>query len=75
MKDFSSHIRTDLSSFTAYTLINYKHLRLYWQLLDPNLHDLHPRVMVAGEHQEDKEGGNFVLVWAWRWPCSFWYNS
>jgi hypothetical protein len=29
---------------------------------------------VAGEHQEDKEGESFVLVWAWRWPCSFWYN-
>jgi hypothetical protein len=38
------------------------------------LHGLCPRVMVAGEHREDKEAECFVLVWAWRWSCSFWYN-
>jgi hypothetical protein len=74
MKDCPSHIRTGLSSLLTYTLIKYNHSRLYGQSLDPNLHGLHPRVMVAGEHRKDKEGGSFVLVWAWRWPCSFRYN-
>jgi hypothetical protein len=74
MKDCPFCIRTGLSFFTACTFIKYNHSRLYGQLLDPNLHDLHPRVMVAGEHQEDKEGGSFVLVLAWRLPCSFRYN-
>jgi hypothetical protein len=74
MKDCPSRIRTGLSSLLTYTLIKYNHLRLYGQSLDPNLHGLHPRVMVAGEHRKDKEGESFVLVWAWRWPCSFRYN-
>jgi hypothetical protein len=34
----------------------YNHSRLYGQSLDLNLHDPHPRVMVVGEHQKDKEG-------------------
>jgi hypothetical protein len=58
----------------TYTLIKYNHLRLYGQSLDLNLHGLHPKVMVAREHREDKEGESFVLVWTWRWPCSFRYN-
>jgi hypothetical protein len=66
MKDCPSHIRTGLSFFTACTLIKYNRSRLYGQSLDPNLHGPHPRVMVAGEHREDKEGECFVLVWAWR---------
>jgi hypothetical protein len=56
MKDCPSRIRTGLSFFTACTLIKYNHSRLYGQSLDPNLHGLHPRVMVAGEHRKDKEG-------------------
>jgi hypothetical protein len=56
MKDCPSRIRTCLSSLLTYTLIKYNHSRLYGQSLDPNLHGLHPRVMVAGEHQKDKEG-------------------
>jgi hypothetical protein len=67
MKDCPFRIRTDLSYFTACTLIKYNHFRLYGQSLDPNLHGLHPRVMVAGEHREDNEREYFVLVWAWRW--------
>jgi hypothetical protein len=74
MKDCPSRIRTDLSFLTSCTLIKYNHSRLYGQSLDPNLHGLHPTIMVAGEHREDKEGECFVLVWAWRWPCSFRYN-
>jgi hypothetical protein len=50
MKDCPSRIRTGLSFFTACTLIKYNHLRLYGQSLDPDLHGLHPRVMVVGEH-------------------------
>jgi hypothetical protein len=75
MNDCPSRIRTDLSFFTTCNLIKYNHPRLYVQSLDPNLHGVHPRVMVAGEHREDKEGESFVLVWAWRWPCSCQYNS
>jgi hypothetical protein len=37
------------------TIIKYNHSRLYGQSLDLNLHGLHPRVMVAGEHRKDKE--------------------
>jgi hypothetical protein len=74
MKDCPSRLRTGFSSLLTYTLIKYNHSRLYEQSLDPNLHDLCPRVMVAGEHQEDKKRECFVLVWAWRWPCSFRYN-
>jgi hypothetical protein len=61
MKDCPSRIRTGLSSLLTYTLIKYNHSRQYGQSLDPNLHGLCPRVMVAGEHQEDKEGD--VLTW------------
>jgi hypothetical protein len=72
MKDCPSRIRTGLSFFTACTLIKYNHSRLCGQSLDLNLHGLHPRVMVAGEHREDGQGGGkCVLVWAWWWPCSF----
>jgi hypothetical protein len=74
MKNYPSRIRTGMPFFTAYTLIKYNHSRPYGQSLDPNLHGRHPRVMLAREHREDKEGESFVLVWAWRWPCSFWYN-
>jgi hypothetical protein len=56
MKDCPSRIRTGLSSLFTYTLIKYNHSRLYGQSLDPNLHGLHPRVMVAREHRKDKEG-------------------
>jgi hypothetical protein len=74
MKDCPSRIRTSLSSLLTYTFIKYNHSRLYGQSLDPNLHGLCPRVMMAREHREDKEGECFVLVWPWRWPCSFLYN-
>jgi hypothetical protein len=60
-----------LSSLLTYTLVKYNHSRLYGQSLDPNLHGLCPRVMVAGEHREDKEGESFVLVWACRWLVPF----
>jgi hypothetical protein len=66
MKDCPFCIRTGLSFFTAYTLIKYNHSRLYGQSLDPNLHGLHPRDMVAREHREDMERECFILVWAWR---------
>jgi hypothetical protein len=56
MKDCPSRIRTGLSSLLTYTLIKYNHSRLYSQSLDQNLHGLHPRVMVAGKHHNDKEG-------------------
>jgi hypothetical protein len=54
MKDCPSRIRTDLSFFIVCILIKYNHSILYGQLLDPNLYGLYPRVMVAGEHREDK---------------------
>jgi hypothetical protein len=60
MKDCPSRLRTGLSSLLTYTLIKYNHSRLYGQSLNLNLHDVNPRVMTAGEHQEDKEGGCFV---------------
>jgi hypothetical protein len=56
MKDCPSRLRTSLSSLLTYTLIKYNHSRLYGQSLDPNLHGLCPRVTMAGEHREDKEG-------------------
>jgi hypothetical protein len=59
MKDCPSHLRTSLPSVLMYTLIKYNHLRLYGQSLDPNLHGMCPRVMMAGEHREDKGGGMF----------------
>jgi hypothetical protein len=48
MKNYHSRIRTCMPFFTAHTLIKYNHSRPYGQSLDPNLHDWHPRVMLAG---------------------------
>jgi hypothetical protein len=48
MKDCPSCIRIGLSSLLTYTPIKYNHSTLYGHSLDPNLHGLHPRVMVAG---------------------------
>jgi hypothetical protein len=56
----SPHIRTSLSSFTICTHDKYNHSRLYGQSLNLNLYDPNPRVMMAGEHREDKEGECFV---------------
>jgi hypothetical protein len=56
MKDCPSHLRTGLSSFLTYTLIKYNHSRLYGRSLNLNLYGLNSRVMMAGEHREDKEG-------------------
>jgi hypothetical protein len=60
MKDCPSRLRTDLSSLLTYTLIKYNHSRLYGQSLNLNLYGLNPRVMMVGEHREDKEGECFV---------------
>ena len=60
MKDCPSRLRTGLSSLITYTLIKYNHSRLYGQSLDLNLHGPRPRIMMAGEHWEDKEGECFV---------------
>jgi hypothetical protein len=60
MKDCPSHLRTSLSSLLTYTLIKCNHSRLYGQSLDMNLHGPNPRIMMAGEHREDKEGECFV---------------
>jgi hypothetical protein len=60
MKDCPSRLRTSLSSPLTYTLIKYNHSRLYGQSLNLNLYSPNPRVMMAGEHQEDKEGECFV---------------
>jgi hypothetical protein len=49
-------MRTSLSSFTTCTHDNYNHSRLYGQSLNPNPYGPNPRVMMAGEHREDKEG-------------------
>jgi hypothetical protein len=56
----SPHIRTGLSSFTTCTHDEYNHSRLYEQSLNLNSYGPNPRVMMAGEHQEDKEGECFV---------------
>jgi hypothetical protein len=56
MKDCPSRLRTGLSSLLTYTLINYNHSRLYEQSLNLNLYAPNPRVMMVGEHREDKEG-------------------
>jgi hypothetical protein len=56
MQDCPSRIRIGLSSLLTYTLSKYNHSRLYGQSLDLTLHGLYPMVMVAGEHQKDKEG-------------------
>jgi hypothetical protein len=60
MKDCPSCLRTGLSSLLTYTLIKYNHSRLYGQSLNLNLYGLNPRVMMAREHREDKEGECFV---------------
>jgi hypothetical protein len=60
MKDCPSRLRTGLSSLLTYTLFKYNHSRLYGQSLDLNLYGPNPRVMMAGEHLEDKEGECFV---------------
>jgi hypothetical protein len=60
MKDCPSRLRTSLSSLLTYTLIKYNHSRLYGRSLNLNLYGLNPRVMVAREHREDKEGECFV---------------
>jgi hypothetical protein len=70
----SPRLRTSLSSFITCTHDKYNHSRLYGHSLNLNLHGPNPRIMIAGEHREDKEGECFVLVWAWWWPCSFRYN-
>jgi hypothetical protein len=56
MKDCPSCLRTGLSSLLTYTLIKYNHSRLYGQSLNLNLYGPNPRVMMAGEHREDKDG-------------------
>jgi hypothetical protein len=56
----SPRLRTGLSSFTTCTHDKYNHLRLYGQSLNLNLHGPNPRIMMAGEHREDKEGECFV---------------
>jgi hypothetical protein len=53
-------IRTGLSSFTTCTHDKYNHSRLYGKSLNLNSYGPNPRVMMAGEHQEDKEGECFV---------------
>jgi hypothetical protein len=60
MRDCPSRLRTGLSSLLTYTLIKYNHSRLYGQSLNLNLYDPNPRVMMAWEHREDKEGECFV---------------
>ena len=60
MKDCPSRLRTGLSSLLTYTLIKYNHSRLYGLSLNLNLYGPNPRVMMAGEHREDKEGECFV---------------
>jgi hypothetical protein len=45
-----------LSSFTTCTHDKYNHSRLYGKSLNLNSYGPNPRVMKAGEHQEDKEG-------------------
>jgi hypothetical protein len=56
MKDCPSRLRTGLSSLLTYTFIKYNHSRLYGRSLNLNLYGPNPRVMMAREHQEDKEG-------------------
>jgi hypothetical protein len=53
-------MRTGLSSFTTCTHDKYNHSRLYGQSLNLNSYGPNPKVMKAGEHQEDKEGECFV---------------
>jgi hypothetical protein len=60
MKDCPSRLRTSLSSVLTYTLIKYDHSRLYGWSLNLNLYGPNPRVMMAGEHWDDKEGQCFV---------------
>jgi hypothetical protein len=60
MKDCPSRLRTSLSSLLTCTLIKYNRSRLYGRSLSLNLYDPNPRVMMATEHQEDKDGECFV---------------
>jgi hypothetical protein len=60
MKDCPSRLRIGLSSLLTYTLIKYNHSRLYGRSLNLNLYGPNPRVMMAGEHRDDKEGECFV---------------
>jgi hypothetical protein len=60
MEDCPSRLRTGLSSLLTYTLIKYNHSRLYGRSLNLNLYGPKPRVMMAGEHREDKEGECFI---------------
>jgi hypothetical protein len=60
MKDCPSRLRTGLLSLLTYTLIKDNHSRLYEQSLILNLYGPNPRVMMAGEHRQDKEGECFV---------------
>jgi hypothetical protein len=56
----SPHIRTGLSSFTTYTHDKYNRSSLYGQSLNLNSYGPNPRVVMAGEHREDKEGECYV---------------
>jgi hypothetical protein len=60
MKDCPSRLRTGLSSLLTCTLIKYNHSRLYGRSLNLNLYGPNPRVMMVGEHREDKKGECFV---------------
>jgi hypothetical protein len=60
MKDRPSRLSTSLSSLLTYTLIKYNHSRLYGWSLNLNLYGPNPRVMMAREHREDKEGEFFL---------------
>jgi hypothetical protein len=60
MKDRPSRLSTSLSSLLTYTLIKYNHSRLYGWSLNLNLYGPNPRVMMAREHREDKEGECFL---------------
>jgi hypothetical protein len=50
-------------------------LETVWTVAWSELSRSAPKGYDGGEHLEDKEGECFVLVWAWRWPYSFWYNN
>jgi hypothetical protein len=74
MKDCPSRLRTGLSSLLTYNLIKYNHSRLYGRSLNLNLYGLNPRVMMAGERWEDKEGECFVRFGHGGGLTPFWYN-
>jgi hypothetical protein len=52
-----------LSSFTTCTHDKYNHLRLSGQSLSLNLHGPNHRIMMAREHQQDRQGECFVRFW------------